>query len=130
MVTLHHRARFRSARMRLLIQTAHRRLQGVHIEYLDWHAFIHRYDRSFALFYVDPPYWGHEDDYGKRIFAREEFVRIVDILRGLNGRFLLSLNDRSEARELFKGFAIEAVETRYSANAKATRLAGELLISN
>ena len=52
------------------------------------------------------------------------------ILRGLKGRFILSLNDRPEVRELFAGFEIEEVTTRYSANARSTRRAHELLISS
>ena len=129
MVTPHHRARFRATRMRRLIEAAHRRLQGVHIECLGWDKFIQRHDRPFTLFYIDPPYLGHEQDYGRGLFEREDFARMADILRGLKGRFILSLNDRPEVRDLFGRFTIEAVTTRYSANAKATRRVGELIIS-
>ena len=87
--------------------------------------------RSAAtLFYIDPPYWGHETDYGKGLFARDDFARMADLLRGLKGRFILSLNDRPEVRETFAGFRVEEVTTRYSANAKAARRVGELLIGN
>ena len=120
--------RLRAEQMRRLIGAAHRRLQGVQIESLDWAEFIRRYDRPFTLFYIDPPYWGHEADYGRGIFAREDFARMAEILRDLKGRFLLSINDRPEVREIFAGFEMEEVETRYSANAKATRRVGELLI--
>ncbi len=130
MVTPHHRARFSSARMRRLIEAAHRRLAHVHIDRLDWAVFLERYDREFVLFYIDPPYLGHENDYGKGLFSREDFGRMAAMLARLKGRFILSLNDTPETRETFRGFRIEAVETRYSANAKATRRAGELLISN
>jgi hypothetical protein len=34
-----------------------------------------------------------------------------ELLRGISGRFILSLNDRPEVRETFSGFDIEAVET-------------------
>ena len=125
----HHPARLTTERMRHLITAAHRRLQGVHVECLDWAEFIRRYDKPFTLFYIDPPYWGHETDYGKGLFLRDDFARMATILRGLKGRFILSLNDRPEVRETFDGFEIEPVETRYSANAKSTRRAGELLIS-
>ena len=121
---------FRPGQMRQLIRAAHRRLQCVQIECLPWDEFIQRYDRPFTLFYLDPPYWGHEIDYGKGLFSRDEFARMAKLLRGLKGRFILSLNDRPEVRETFEGFAFEEVETRYSANAKATRRAGEVLISD
>ena len=38
--------------------------------------------------------------------------------------------DWAETHELFQNFQIETVETRYSANAKATRRVGKMLISN
>ena len=56
---------------------------------------------------------------------------MAELLRGLKGRFILSMNDRAEVRENFAGFAFEEVTTRYSANWKAAkRPVGELLISN
>lgn len=33
---------------------------------------IKRYDSAGALFYLDPPYFGGEDDYGKGLFDLEE----------------------------------------------------------
>ena len=128
-MTAYHPARLTAHRMRRLITAAHRRLQGVHIECLDWAVFLERYDREFVLFYIDPPYWGHETDYGRGLFKQGDFARMVGMLAKLKGRFILSLNDTPETRTLFKGFRIEAVTTRYSANAKATRRAGELIIS-
>ena len=125
----HHAARLTAARMRRLIGAAHERLQGVHIECLDWAVFITRYDRPRTLFYLDPPYLGHETDYGKGMFSVEDFARMADLLRGIKGRFILSLNDTPEVRATFEGFEIEEVETRYSVNAKATRRAREVLIT-
>ena len=116
--------------MRRLIGAAHRRLQGVHVECLDWHTFIRRHDRTFSLFYVEPPYWGHETDYGHGIFERDDFERMAELLSSLKSNFILSLNDCSEVRDLFGYFTIEEVETRYSANARNTNRAGELLIAN
>ena len=126
----HYKARLRSSQMQRLIAAAHRRLQGVHIEGLDWAEFIRRYDRRFTLFYLDPPYWGNETDYGAGIFAREDFARLAEILRNLKGRFLLSINDRLEVRETFAGFDFEEVTTTYTANARSAGRVGELLISD
>ena len=123
-------ARLTPERMRRLIAAAHKRLQGVQVECLDWAAFITRYDRPFTLFYIDPPYWGHERDYGQGLFSREDFTRMAALLSKLKGRFILSLNDRPEVRDLFEGFEMQAVTTRYSVNAKSTRRAKELLIGN
>ena len=129
-VSAFHHAKLTAARMRRLIGAAHTRLQGVHIECLDWAVFLRRHDKPFTLLYLDPPYWGHEQNYGKGLFGRDDFARMAALLRGLKGRFILSLNDRPAVRALFGEFAVEEIQTTYSANAKSTRRAGELLISN
>jgi len=126
---VHHPSRLTSTRMARLIMAAHERLQDVHIECLDWAAFIARYDRKFTLFYLDAPYMNHEADYGRGLFERQDFAEMADMLRNLKGRFILSLNDTPEVRDLFAWANIEAVETRYSVNAKSTRRAAEVLIS-
>jgi len=124
------KSRFSTHKITRLIRPAHNRLQGVHIECLDWAEFIPRYDRPETLFYLDPPYPGHEADYGKGIFAPEDFARLAAMLRGLKGRFILSISDTPHIRDLFAWAEIEAVETDYSANGKSTnRRTGELLIS-
>ena len=45
-------ARLTAARMFQLIEAAHRRLQRVQIERLNWDAFLRRYDRPATLFYL------------------------------------------------------------------------------
>ncbi|MXW85113.1 MAG: DNA adenine methylase, partial [Boseongicola sp. SB0667_bin_21] len=69
------KAKFDPKRMRSRIDRVYRRLQGVRVECEDWSRFIERYDKPHTLFYLDPPYWGHEDDYGKGLFKREDFAR-------------------------------------------------------
>ena len=122
-------SRVTGTRMARLIRAAHTRLEGVHIECLDWVGLIPRYDRPFTLFYLDPPYWGHETDYGRGVFAPEDFARLAGMLRGLKGRFILSINDRPEIRDMFSWADIDEVETRYTANGKAQRKVQELLVS-
>jgi len=114
-----------------MLEDLHSRLAGVVIECLDWEAFIRRYDRPRTLFYIDPPYWGSETDYGRELFSREEFGCLAEALAGIEGRFLLSINDRPEIREIFGRFDMEDVETSYSlpGGGKAKK-AGELIVSN
>ena len=121
-------ARLTRARLEQVIGAVHRRLEGVQIECLDWAAFLARYDRPHTLFYLDPPYFGFERDYGRGVFSREDFARMAELLARLKGRFILSLNDRPEVRALFAGFALEEVTVRYTANMPHARSAGELLI--
>jgi DNA adenine methylase len=102
-----------AGRLRTL-ERIHGRLGGVIVECLSYAEFIQRYDRPTALFYLDPPYWGGEADYGKGMFGRVDFYRLVDILAGLKGRFLLSINDVPDSRALFGRFHLESVETIYT----------------
>ena len=64
-------------------------------------------------------------------FDRGDFARLTDLLRGPRGRFILSLNNVPEVRELFAWARIEAVETTYSINRKDnSQKAGELIITS
>jgi DNA adenine methylase len=123
-------ARFDVTKLASVLEGVHERLSGVVIERLPWPDLLRRYDRPDTLFYLDPPYWGSETDYGVGLFARADFARLAEALASLRGAFLLSLNDRPEVRELFAAFTLERLETTYSiaGGAKATRVA-ELLIS-
>jgi DNA adenine methylase len=112
------------------LSEAHLRLSRVFIENKPYAEVLTRFDRPETFFYVDPPYWGCENDYGVGLFAREDFTALAGILDSLKGKFLLSLNDRPEVREVFNAFRIEAVKTRYSVNAAAGKQVAELLISN
>ncbi len=54
---------------------------------------------------------------------------MADILAGLKGHFILSLNDHPEVRRIFARVALEEVETTYTVNAGDSRRAGELIIT-
>ncbi|TMV80463.1 DNA adenine methylase, partial [Thioclava sp. BHET1] len=88
--------RFSLARLEPLLDAAHERLEGVVFERLDWAELIPRYDTPETLFYLDPPYFGGESDYGKGMFDRGQFDKMAEVLRGIKGAFILSLNDRPE----------------------------------
>ena len=111
--------RFNLSTLEPMLEDVHARLAGVVIECLGYSEFITRYDRPGTLFYLDPPYWGCEDDYGKMMFAPEDFERLAEQLAGTKGRFLMSINDVPEIRELFGRFDIEAVEVSYTVGMKA-----------
>ncbi len=122
-------AGFNLTRLAPLLDDIHDRLAGVTIESLDWLAFIDRYDRPETLFYLDPPYWGCEDDYGRSLFDRGQFELMAERLAQLKGRFILSINDVPEIRETFRAFDIEGAELLYSLSGGKGVPAKELIIS-
>lgn len=124
--------RFNLTDLEPMLEDLHCRLSGVVIECLDYAEFIGRYDSPATFFYLDPPYWGCENDYGKGLFIRADFDRMNDRLLNIQGRFLLSINDVPEIRDIFAGFHIVPVKTTYTINKSngPRERVGELLISN
>jgi DNA adenine methylase len=122
-------ARFDLTKLVPLLEAAHERLCGVWIECLPYAEFITRYDRPEALFFVDPPYWGTEHYYGRDLFGREDFEHLAGVLKGLQGRFILTVNDVPELRELFSWARIEDAELSYSVGLANGTPARELIIS-
>lgn len=124
-------ARFNLTTLEPMLEDLHSRLTGVIIECLDWADFLPRYDRPDTLFYLDPPYWGCENDYGKALFERADFEKMAHVLAGVSGQFLLSINDVPEIRQTFGQFRIAEVPTTYSiGTANKGTVRRELLVSN
>lgn len=123
-------ARFNVSKLEPMLADIHERLAGVVIENLDFGDFMRRYDRAGMLFYLDPPYWGCETDYGQDVFGRADFTRLAEQLAGIKGRFLLSINDTPGVREEFAAFHFVEAETTYSLGVKTSTRAAELIISN
>lgn len=123
--------RFNLLKLAPQLEEIHERMAGVVIENLPWQKLIARYDRPGTLFYLDPPYWGNEDDYGKAVFSREQFEEMATMLGSLRGRFILSLNAVRGVFETFSKFEIEEVDCSYSVggggNAKPVK---EVVISS
>tara|TARA_R110002124_G_scaffold284368_1_gene461490 strand:- start:12268 stop:13086 length:819 start_codon:yes stop_codon:yes gene_type:complete len=117
--------RFNITKLAATLEDVHERLAGVIIENLRWQDFIARYDRPGVLFYLDPPYFGNEQDYGTGMFSRDQFAEMANALKSLKGRFVMSINDRPEIRELFAGFEQHEVQLTYTLaggiNAKKAR---------
>lgn len=104
------------------------------IEHLDALNCITRYDRDHTLFYIDPPYYNTA---GYAVpFGHQDYLNLAKVLSSIKGRFLLSLNDRPEVREIFAGYKIKRVTLKYSAGNSRTAATtrsqerGEVLIRN
>ena len=115
------------------LEELHARLAGVTVECLPYAGFIERYDRPTTLFYLDPPYLGYEKEY-EGAFTRDDFGHLAAQLAGIEGNFILSLNDHPFIRECFgkRGFYLSRVPITYTAgNPRGpAKRAHELLISN
>lgn len=122
-------ARFDVTKLAPMLADVHERLAGVVIERLPYADLLARYDRPNTLFYLDPPYWGCEEDYGAGTFAPADFEVLAGLLGRLRGRFLLSINDVPEIRRLFAGHAMEEVGLHYSLPSGAAAKARELIIT-
>ena len=112
------------------LSDAHVRLARVFVENKPYDQVIQRFDKPGTLFYVDPPYWGNEKDYGEGLFSRDDFGRLAGLLGACKGKFILSLNDTPGVRETFSDFRIESVQTRYSISGVSRQPVGEVLITN
>ncbi len=113
-VALRMPGRFDVTRLEPMLAELAERLGGVVIENLHYAEFLDRYDAQDTLFYLDPPYFGSEDYYGKGMFERADFARLAVRLAALRGPFILSINDVPEVRETFAAFDQEAVDLSYT----------------
>lgn len=124
-------ARFDLNKLTPLLEAIHERLSPVSIKRLNYQKFIARYDRPGTLFYLDPPYYGCEGDYGVELFTRSDFEAMAEQLSGIAGRFILSINDHPDIRRTFAAFNIVEVQTPYSTGAAdRNKKITELVISN
>lgn len=124
-------ARFDLTKLVPVLEAIHERLGPVTIEKLPWQDFIRRYDRVETLFYLDPPYFNSEEDYGKGMFGKGDFATMASELAAIEGKFILSLNDHPEVRATFAGFQFREEDVRWTlrGNSKA-KIAKEVIITN
>jgi len=123
-------ARFNVMRLEAILESVYERLAGVVIENLPWQNLIERYDCEGMLFYLDPPYWGCENDYGKNVFSRDDFKLLADTLSQIKGRFILSLNAVEGVYETFSAFDIEEVDCAYYVGSKNNKAVKEVIITS
>lgn len=115
----------------------HNRLKDTLIETLDYKEIFKRYDMKVTtkeqrdvFFFVDPPYkesYGYENE-----FTNEDHEELVSILKKLNGKFLLTINDDEEIKEWYKDFNIISNEVMYKicSDIKGIGNRKELIITN
>ena len=114
-----------------LLEKAHKRLKTVWIENLDYKEIIKKFDTNKTFFYLDPPYYETNNGsykYNKNI----DFEELKGILDNIKGKFLLSINNNTYIKKLYKDYFKKEVEVQYNiSKIKSGRdLYGELLITN
>lgn len=112
------------------LSQAHLRLAQASIECLPWNECIRRYDRPHTLFYCDPPYWGTE---GYDVeFGLEQYDRMAELARTIQGKMIISVNDIPEMRRAFAGLSIDTAEISYTVGGpgRAGKKSRELIIAN
>jgi DNA adenine methylase len=110
------------------IENAHRRLERVQIECLPYEKILKKYDRPATLFYLDPPYFGRK--LYRYNLEPKDFEKLAERLKDIRGKFVLSLNDVPEVRDLCRRFHIYGVELPYTAQKRSGRRYREVLITN
>ncbi|MBI3545972.1 MAG: DNA adenine methylase [Gammaproteobacteria bacterium] len=111
------------------LREAHLRMHGAHIENLPWEQVITKYDREHTLFYLDPPYWQTEG-YGVE-FGIENYRRMAELARSINGSVVISINDHPDMRRIFAGLHSDVLGITYTVGGGAqTSQARELLLWN
>lgn len=107
------------------------RLKNVVLLNQDYKTVIEKYDSENTFFYLDPPYYDVIlDGYIHKDINPEDLLNVV---KNIKGKFLLSYNDHPFIQELFKDYIIKNVSIRYASAISATNNPGktqELLIKN
>lgn len=106
------------------------RLKTTFIENLSYEKIFNKYDRAHTFFFCDPPYF--ETDGYAHEFTEEDHVALRDILKNIEGRFLLTINDHPKTREWYKDFNIIETTVPYSVGktAESRKQYKELIITN
>lgn len=113
------------------IESISKRIDKVIIEHKSAFDLIPQYDTPDTFFYCDPPY---STGAGYEVTTTKDFEheRLADILKNIQGRFLLSYDDSLLVRELYKGFNLIEVERMNGINRVNVKnnMYKELLICN
>lgn len=119
---------FNPSRLREILEKTHQRLARVQIESLPFQDFIPRFDRPTTLFFCDPPYWRRK--LYNFNFSDNDYRTLADLLQSISGKFILTVDDVPELRELFKRSKITEIEVPYTAQQEAGKRYPELIITN
>ena len=75
----------------------------------NYKTILDKYDDIDSFFYLDPPYENSRDLYKNH---KINYIELAKILENLKGKFLLSINDSLDIREIFKQFNIIPIQVK------------------
>lgn len=91
--------------IRVKIRAFAARFDRVAVENLDWRRCLDLYDTPETFFFLDPPYADGKQNHYKR-WSVGDFRGFAALLATLKGRWLLTVSDTPEMREIFAGRSI------------------------
>ena len=96
------------------------RLDRVNIENTDWQDLIRRYDADGTFFFFDPPYIrASATNYAA--WKPETMLAFRRALDTLKGKWLVTVDDSPECREIFAGFHLTAVSRANGIDCRSSR---------
>jgi site-specific DNA-adenine methylase/DNA modification methylase len=117
---------------RIYLNLVAERLKDAHVECLDFTKCIKMYDAPGTFFYCDPPYRGTKGgntNYDQ--LSDKEWIELRNLLKKIEGKFLLSSNADPFVLDLFKGFNVRHIDVRVTLpRQKSHQMRKEVLISN
>ena len=92
------------------IELINARLKKVQIECLNYEKCIEKYDGKNTIFYLDPPYVMCENYYniGSVNFGISDHHRLAEILKNIQGKFVLSYYKHSLITQLYSDYNIQS----------------------
>ncbi len=108
--SFNHNAAGVEARTIARIESFAPRLAEVRVHSGDYEALVDKYDEAETVFFFDPPYAGYNVEVGESAFDEERFF---EVLKALEGKFLLTYGIRGKLPQLLKGsgFTIKRIRT-------------------
>lgn len=84
------------------LRSIHERLKTVEIDHLDFRECIQNRDAASTFFFVDPPYL-ETSNYRVGKFTLDDHKALAEILTKVAGRWVMTVGDHPDIRELYKG---------------------------
>jgi len=86
------------------------RLKEVSILNRDFRNIFELMDHKESFFYIDPPYLKSDDNYYKHYFKEKDHLDLLELLKNISGKFILTYDNSKKIRRMYKEFNILELE--------------------